>query len=154
MTAKRLQIESIYQALDRAFDRGIIDDEDTAVIFHDLSFLESRIRELKQSFDKSALHTNAIKANPLISIQKFLNGLGIGAEAASIPELYIAQKAGFPAEKIVFDSPVKTSADLDYAIRAGVMINADSLDELERIDELLGKLSETGRYLGCLGESC
>jgi diaminopimelate decarboxylase len=45
----------------------------------------------------------------------------------------MAMKAGYPAKMIVFDSPVKTWQELEFALTAGVHINIDSLAELERI---------------------
>jgi diaminopimelate decarboxylase len=119
--------------------KGLIDAEDTALIFYDLSFLQERIENLLHQFPPSTLHTIAIKANPLTRILLKMEKLGVGLEAATLPELYLAEKAGFPPERIVFDSPAKTMAELEYALKLGVHINADSFAELARIDELLKK---------------
>lgn len=143
---KRISAESKADVLSKALNKNLISDEDTAAIFYDLSFLESKIGRLQKLFDKSALHAIALKANPLISIQKKLNGLGVGAEAASIPELHLALKSGFPPERIVYDSPVKTKADLTYAMKAGVIINADSIDELRLIDELIPTIKSSSSF--------
>ena len=40
-------------------------------------------------------------------------------------------------KKIVYDSPVKTSRDLEFAMKAGVHINLDNIDEVEKINQLL-----------------
>jgi diaminopimelate decarboxylase len=63
--------------------------------------------------------------------------MGVGAEVASLPELYMAEKAGFTPDTIVFDSPCKTKAEIEYALKSGVCFNADSFDELDRIAEIL-----------------
>jgi len=139
-----LSIQNIEKAFRSALSKRLIREEDTAVIFHDLSFLEKRIRYLKSVFPASALHGIATKANPLLKILEFMRPLGVGAEVASMGELEIALKTGYPADKIVFDSPVKTMHELEYALSKGVHINADSLDELDRIGRLKEKIVSPG----------
>lgn len=117
----------------------LIGAEDTAVIFYDLSLLDARIQELINAFPATALHAIAIKANPLQKILCKIKALGAGVEAATLPELHLATHAGFTADKIVFDSPAKTSAELEHALGAGIHVNADSFAELERIDAILRK---------------
>merc|ERR1711971_696226 len=51
-------------------------------------------------------------------------------------EVLHAQSVGCPPEKIIFDSPCKTRADLSYALRNGVHVNIDNLDELQRVIDL------------------
>lgn len=113
--------------------KGLISRSDTSIIFYDLSLIKQRNEALKKFFPATSLHTAAIKANPLFSVLKLISKTGFGAEAASLPELYLAQKAGFVSRNIVFDSPAKTFEELEYALRSGIHINADSLTELRRI---------------------
>lgn len=123
---------------------GLISQSDSAVIFYDLSLICKKIDELKKYFPPNTLHTAAIKANPLFNILRFIRKSGIGAEAASFPELYLAQKAGFASNKIVFDSPIKTNEELEYALKLNVHINADSLAELVRIAKLKSRINSSG----------
>jgi diaminopimelate decarboxylase len=67
--------------------------------------------------------------------------LNAGVEVASLGELSIARKAGYAPEKIIYDSPVKTFMDLEYALKAGVHINADSIMEVDRIKMLKEKFN-------------
>ncbi len=123
--------------LTRAFCHdGLIKPDDTALIFYDLDFIQNRVASLKSLFPENALHAIAVKANPLPSILGKLKLMGTGAETASLPELIIALKSGFPVEKIVFDSPVKTIGELEFTLKAGVHLNADSLGEIERISKI------------------
>lgn len=117
--------------------KNLIDTGDTAVIFYDLSFLKERVQDLIATFPATALHAIAIKANPLQKILKKLKTRDVGVEAATLPELHLALGAGFAADKIVFDSPAKTIAELEFALHAGIHVNADSFAELERIDAIL-----------------
>ena len=47
-------------------------------------------------------------------------------QAASRGELAQALEVGFPPERVVFDSPAKTRAELEYALSAGVAVNMDN----------------------------
>ncbi len=129
-----MEKQVIEQALKNAIlTEGLINPDDTALIFYNNDFIKHRIERLKSLFPANTLHAVAVKANPLPAILKKLNIAGTGAETASLPELLIALKSGFPSWKIVFDSPVKTHEELEFALKAGVHINADSLIEIERI---------------------
>jgi diaminopimelate decarboxylase len=126
---------------------GLIEEADTAFVFYDLSALQSRIETLKDAFPPGTLHAVAIKSNPLTKIISLLQAADVGLEAASLPELQLAERAGFSPNKIVFDSPAKTIAELVYALKAGVQINADNLREVERIARLLESM-ETESTIG------
>ena len=90
-----------------------------------------------EAFPKSSLNAIAMKANPLSACLLIARDLGMGCEVASPAELEHALRHGFAADKIVFDSPAKTKRDLRKALHAGIHLNADNLDELQRIDEIL-----------------
>lgn len=123
--------------------KDLITDDDTSVICYDLTFLNERIADLQNLFPPTTLHAVAVKANPLTSTLKKIKELGVGLEVASLPELYLAEATGFSADKIVFDSPSKTKTEIEYALKLGVYINADSFDELDRIDEILKTAKST-----------
>ena len=148
MIQDNLVADSIGMALRSAISKGLIREEDTAVVFYDLSFLESRIRYLTGCFPQNTLHGLALKANPLARIMEFVKGIApnIGVEAASIGELTMALKAGYLPDQVVFDSPVKTMADLEFALITGVNINIDNLSELERVNKIIltGSFTLTG----------
>jgi diaminopimelate decarboxylase len=59
-------------------------------------------------------------------------------ETASLPELKLAERVGFRPDRVVFDSPAKTTAEIEYAIASGVMINIDSFEEMDRVAAILG----------------
>jgi diaminopimelate decarboxylase len=121
--------------------------EHTALMFYDLSFIDDRINRLKKVFPETALHAIAVKANPLIKILSRIKNKGVGLEVASLPEIYIAEKAGFARENIVFDSPCKTREEIEYALQSGIYINSDSFAELDRIGEIL-KIRDSESRIG------
>ena len=85
------------------------------------------------------LHCFAAKANPIAPIlAKLHKEGGMGVEAASLGELQSALRAArVPPEYLVFDSPIKTVAEIRYALEHGVFLNLDNFQELERIIPLL-----------------
>ncbi len=111
----------------------LIDEDDTALVFYDLTALEGKVRELTGAFPDNTLHAVAVKANPLLENLKFMNNLGTGAEAASLSEIHLALQAGFSPSSIIFDSPAKTKNEIHFALEKGIHLNADSFNELETI---------------------
>lgn len=132
----RLTSIEISKVLQKSIQKNLFSKEDTTLIFHDLSFLKKKIEQLKESFLKNALHAIAAKANPLPTMLEYLKSLDVGCEAATLSEVYLALKAGYPPDKIVFDSPAKTREELEFSLKKGIHINADSFIELDRIAEI------------------
>ncbi len=120
--------------------RGLAREEDTLFQVFDLAWFENRLQQLVAAFPGNTLHALAMKANPLVRILERALKVhpAIGAEAASTGEIALALKAGFPPGRIVFDSPVKTPADIRYATGLGIHLNIDNLSELGRVATLTG----------------
>jgi len=77
----------------------------------------------------------AVKANYNGTILKILAALGAGADVVSGGELFMARRAGIPAEKIVFAGVGKTVDEIRYAVSEGVrMINIESSQELDAVE--------------------
>ncbi|MCT9011682.1 diaminopimelate decarboxylase [Streptomyces rhizosphaerihabitans] len=116
-------------------------EPETAVLagFVDLDGVGETVRSLHRAFRDSrrVLHAFAAKANCLVPVLEELRRNGMGCEVASAGELAQALEAGFEPEHIVFDSPAKTRAELDRALSLGIAVNADSFQELSRLDETL-----------------
>lgn len=111
-------------------------NRDTSALIYDLPYLKKRLHRIRSAFGPNAFHTIAVKASPIPALLRYVKEQGFGLEAASSGELEIARKSGYPDTKVIFDSPVKTFEELEYALARNIHINADSLAELERIDEI------------------
>ncbi len=127
---------------------GHLDDARPAVLFHDLDRMRLRIARLQAVFPANTLHALAIKANPLEGVLSEAAAAGAGLEAASQEEVWLAQAAGCPAQRIVFDSPAKTRTELRAAVSTGVCMNADNEHELARIEEILAGSPAMPRRIG------
>ncbi|WP_215053789.1 diaminopimelate decarboxylase [Arthrobacter sp. ISL-28] len=128
--------------LESAVRQGLLHPEEALVAgFIDLDGVEENVKALHAAFisNPGTLHAFAAKANCLVPVLSVLKDLGMGCEVASEGELAQAVAAGFPPDRIVFDSPAKTRGELRQALSLGVAINADNFQELERIDQFLGQ---------------
>ncbi|MGM0480236.1 MAG: hypothetical protein ACQERC_13525 [Bacteroidota bacterium] len=130
---KSIKTEEAERIFNAARDAGDA-DVNKATIFYSKSVLEHRVGLLSENFPNNALHAVAIKTCNHPDVLQHLIESGYGLEAASIEEVKLAIAAGADPGKIVFDSPVKTRAEIDYCLKEfpGMYINANSLDELKR----------------------
>ncbi|KXZ55727.1 hypothetical protein GPECTOR_2g1277 [Gonium pectorale] len=138
-------------ALAAAIAAGVAGTDDTSstLMFMDLDALFATLAALQAApFPPGSLHTFAVKANPVGRLLELMREAGMGAEVASLGELRQALHCGFPPDRVVFDSPIKTAEELRFALRAGscrggpgcrVRLNLDNLQELERVAELVAR---------------
>jgi len=137
---ERISEQTISQTLQQAVSKDLFDEDHLSILFHDLDYIRQRVERLKNLFPASTLHTIAIKANPLPKILEYLKDFNVGAEGATLPEVYLAEKSGYEPSKIVFDSPAKTYQDLEYVLKRNFHINLDSFGELDRLDKILADI--------------
>jgi diaminopimelate decarboxylase len=101
---------------------------------------ENRIREnfrrLKEAllkyYSKTRIYYSA-KANTNIAVLKILADEGAYLDAVSPGEVFLALKAGFPPEKILFTGTSVRDDELKFLTNLGVTINIDSLSQLKRL---------------------
>ncbi|QSQ16860.1 pyridoxal-dependent decarboxylase [Myxococcus landrumensis] len=83
------------------------------------------------------------KTNPVPGVLSVLHGLGVGAEIISAYELWLALKLGVPADRIVYNGPVKSEASVREAIAQGIQLlaanHAEELGSFARIAAEVGK---------------
>ena len=123
------RIEAVLSAAARA---GVFEEEPPFAIFYDLDGFRARLRAARDAFPASTLHALAVKANPVGPMLRAARDIGFAAECASIVEVLHAHDIGFSPERIVFDSPAKTTREIRFALDAGVYLNVDNFQELGR----------------------
>ncbi len=85
----------------------------------------------------------AVKANTNRAVMALFASLGGGADIVSGGELHRALTAGVPADKIVYSGVGKTEREMQDALTAGIlMFNMESLEELEVLEEMAGRLDK------------
>ncbi|MGW1076913.1 diaminopimelate decarboxylase [Streptomyces sp. NPDC002537] len=130
-----------------AVAQRLIGPENPVVGLLDVRGIRAAAGALRAAFPPGALHTFAVKAAPLVPVLRLLADEGLGCEVASPGELALARAAGVPPGRTVLDSPAKTVPELREALALGVAVNADSREELARLDRLTAE-APTASSLG------
>lgn len=99
---------------------------------YDSALLTRRMAELRAAMPDELLIKYAIKANPMPEVVRHLSGLADGLDVASAGEMRVAVDTGLAPQKISFAGPGKMDWELREAIAAGVVINLESENEMER----------------------
>jgi len=101
---------------------------------YDRRLVAERVALLRRVLPKSIELHYAIKANPMPALVAFLAGGVDGMDVASAAELRVALDAGVPADEISFAGPGKSDAELRQAVASGVLLNVESMREIEAVD--------------------
>lgn len=121
------------RAVKAAIAQGLLNqDKPLLALVHKDGIIHS-VNKLHAAFNANFRHCFAVKANPYLKILMALKEVNMGAEVASETEVELALKAGFSADQIVFDAPVKTQQEIQRALRLGIAFNIDNFQELERV---------------------
>lgn len=128
----RIGVEEGAAIAEQILQQGYLDQAD-AVLVHDLDRMRGHIAALQAAFPPNTLHAVAVKANPVIEVLRACVDAGAGLECASLPEVYCSLAAGCEPGSVIFDSPAKTRAELRDVLDRRVYVNADNLEELDRI---------------------
>jgi diaminopimelate decarboxylase len=75
----------------------------------------------------------AAKANTGLSILRILKNEGANVDTVTTGEVFMALKAGFSHDSVLFTGTSVTTEDLEYLLKKKVMVNVDSLSQLERL---------------------
>ena len=123
----------------------------TPLYVYSATAIKERFRTLDAAFQHLP-HTlcYSVKANSNLSILKLLAKLGAGFDIVSGGELERVRIASKKAlSKVVFSGVGKTSEELEFALRSGILIfNVESEGELELLAECAQKCASrpTSRY--------
>jgi diaminopimelate decarboxylase len=90
------------------------------------------IRDAFKPYMPSRVHF-ACKANAALAILRILHQEGSYIDAVSIGEVDACMRAGFPPERILYTGVNVSTRELEQLVARKVMINVDSLSELERL---------------------
>lgn len=121
-------------------------------ILYDVDSLHQSFSSVQSSFPSNFLHCYAIKSCPLPYILHRAVECGLGLEAASLVEVQLALQSGCHPQKIMFDSPCKSYDEIVEALLSGVCLNANTFNEIMKIESALSILTENGIcYTGKIG---
>lgn len=126
-------IVNFQEILDLAKSKGLIQEEDSSIIFYDVGLLRKTLHQLKVLFPENCRHTVAVKSNPLRKVLQFIGMEGVGHEAASAGEVMLAAENS--DGWIVYDGPAKTPYELQQMLpyKSRLLVNANSFYDLEKV---------------------
>ena len=112
---------------------------------YDRALLARRVGELRQALPAAVKLHYAMKANPLPALVCLMVGLVDGIDVASAGELQVALNAGAPAAEVSFAGPAKAASELRQAVAAGVLVNVESLREVQLLEGISSSLAIPAR---------
>ncbi len=112
---------------------------------YDRALLRERVAALRQALPASVKLHYAMKANPFAPLVCYMAGLVDGIDVASAGELQVALNAGAPAAEISFAGPGKRATELRQAAAAGVLVNVESMREVELLGGIARELGTSPR---------
>jgi diaminopimelate decarboxylase len=119
----------------------------TPYYVYDFNHITQQYTSLKNAFKaRKSIVSYAVKANSNLSVIQHLANLGAGADCVSIGEVKRALKAGIAKYKIIFSGVGKTDDEITQALNLDIlMINVESLAELQRVELMAKKLNKEAR---------
>ena len=140
------QDKAIADILPTFITKKLFTDSIPSIDAFDLDYFEARIKALQAAFPEPFItHCLAIKANPIRGVLHFAVKNGLGLEVASVCEALLGLSTGLESQKVIYDSPCKSKADLEQVIKQGLQINLDNEHEAQIVDHLL-KTTCRGKY--------
>ena len=94
--------------------------------------------------DSNTVFFYACKALTNINILKYIRELGANVDCSSINEVRLALHAGFPSQRILYTSNGIGFDEIEEAQSLGVIINIDSLSNLEKFGKRFGSAYPVG----------
>ncbi len=116
----------------------------TPLYVYSTNMIAEKFKAIDEAFS-SVKHTicYAMKANSNMEILKLMASMGSGGDVVSGGELYLAQKAKIPAQKIVYASVGKTDEEIKFAIESGILaFNVESEPELEVVNQIAQQMGK------------
>jgi diaminopimelate decarboxylase len=117
----------------------------TPVYVYHAEKIKQQYQKLTTAFrDSNTIFFYACKALTNINILRYIRDLGSGVDCSSINEVRLALYAGFPKERILYTSNGIGFDEIEEAQTLGVIINIDSLSNLEKFGKRFGSAYPVG----------
>ena len=101
--------------------------------------IKEQYQKLAQAFSKTnTVFFYACKALTNINVLKYIKALGANVDCSSINEVKLAIRAGFPPGRILYTSNGIAFSEIQEAKELGVIINIDSISNLEKFGKAYG----------------
>ncbi|MDB5199079.1 MAG: lysA [Chitinophagaceae bacterium] len=118
---------------------NIADEFGTPLYVYDADKIKEQYNKLTTAFKNTdTVFFYACKALTNINILRYIKSLGANVDCSSINEVKLALHAGFSPERILYTSNGIAFSEIEEAKDLGVIINIDSLSNLEKFGKKYG----------------
>ena len=120
----------------------------TPLFVYDGDRMVAKFHKFRQAFEENYPKVKvfyAMKANTNLSIVALLKQAGAAAECISMGEIQLAHKVGYRGGDVLFTASSKSPTELTYAVENEVIINLDSVGDLENTIAVVEKLKKKAR---------
>lgn len=105
----------------------------TPLYIYDASAIDRQVERVKRAFAGLPFRPfYAMKANSNLSILRLIHDHGFGCDAVSPGEIFLARRAGFSPKEIWFTCSAVSDEDLRGIGDPNIVINVNSVSEIER----------------------
>ena len=112
---------------------------------YDRAAIDARIAQLRQALPADVSLHYAMKANPMPALVCHMVPRVNGIDVASGLELRVALDAGADPREVSFAGPGKSESELVQSVAAGVLVNVESMREVELLDAISRSLGLPAR---------
>ncbi|MBL0090026.1 MAG: pyridoxal-dependent decarboxylase, exosortase A system-associated [Ideonella sp.] len=112
---------------------------------YDRNLLTRRVSDLRTALPAGIELHYAMKANPMPAVVAHMARLVDGIDVASAGELKVALDAGADPADVSFAGPGKRDVELQQAVASGVLVNLESLREVDVLAQASAKLGLPAR---------
>lgn len=130
--------------------RPLAEQFSTPLYLYDAATIRGQVQQLRElltrAYPGSFEITYASKAYFSLGMARRLSGMDLGVDVVSLGEMAVARRAGFAGSRVHLHGNNKSVEELTAALEWGVQaIVVDSLEELETLESLAGKLQKKAR---------
>lgn len=129
----------------RALSQVVTEVGGTPCYLYDRGRIDARVAMLRTRLHPRVLLHYAVKANPMPALVAHLAQRVDGLDVASAGELRVALDAGAARTHISFAGPGKSEAELAQAHAADILVNLESLREIDLLAQLTARSGRAAR---------
>ena len=122
----------------------------TPLYVNNEQMIRDRYKKLKNAinfeYKNNEIHF-AVKANSNIAILRILKSEGASFDCTSSGEIKTCLKAGISPDKIMFTGNMFTDEDFKFAIEHDILVNLDSISQLDRLVKIIDDLGREKRII-------
>ena len=112
--------------------------------------IRANYREIRDAYATRYRHGEvsilyAVKANNNLAVRRILSQEGAGGDCFGAGEIYVSLLGGADPAKLVLNGANKSDAELDLAVRTGMQVHVETLEDVDRVEAVAAAQRRRGR---------